>query len=37
MDNNTNNYLADFPALNQRVNDERLALIMLRLFSARIR
>ncbi len=27
MDNNTNNYLADFPALNQRVNDERLAYL----------
>ncbi len=23
MDNNTNDYLADFPALNQRVNDEQ--------------
>ena len=27
MDNNTNDYLADFPALNQRVNDERLAYL----------
>ncbi|MBC8744789.1 cysteine desulfurase [Lactobacillus sp. Marseille-P7033] len=27
MDNNTNNYLADFPALNQQVNDERLAYL----------
>ena len=27
MDSNTNDYLADFPALNQRVNDERLAYL----------
>ena len=27
MDNNTNNYLADFPALDQQVNDERLAYL----------
>ncbi len=27
MDNNTNNYLADFPALNQQVNDEHLAYL----------
>ena len=27
MDNNTNDYLADFPALNQRVNDEHLVYL----------